>query len=265
MKNTAITTNTNSLLNQAKRRNLLSLSIIIVVASVASLFIIVYPQVKHVLSVRQDLAKKQDDVKQLKQKVTQLNQQLAATDYLTSNDTVQLALPNSKPLLEVLTSLDQVKRASEVELFDLETNPGLLATSSGRISSKNAAKAESLDLKFTIKATFAQVSQFMDLLEKVAPFTTISAFEISGNGPTTAEQAQGNEEELIQVTIETKTFFYNPTVKYAITTPLPKLSQENTVVIAKLAEFMAIPLPEQREITGGGSADLFGVETIEGL
>ncbi len=110
-----------------------------------------------------------------------------------------------------------------------------------------------------------QVSQFMDLLEKVAPFTTITSFEIAGSRSTDVVEENSDEPEVIQVTIETKTFFYNPSVKQAVAASLPKLSQENTVVLAKLAEFMTIPLPEQREITGGGSEDIFGVKTIEGL
>lgn len=122
-----------------------------------------------------------------------------------------------------------------------------------------------MPLSFTIKGTFDQVTQFMDLLEKVAPFTTISSFEITGGGASTQAGADPNVPEVIQVSIETETFFFNPNVKRVATSPLPKLSQENAIVIAKLAEFMTIPLPEQREITGGGSEDLFGVGAIEGL
>ncbi len=255
----------NSLLNQVKRRNLFSASILIFVVSLLLLVVVVYPQVRHIFSTKDKVSAKNKQVALLKAKATQLSQDLIQTEYFANNDLVQLALPNNKPLLEVLTSLDQVKRASEIELYDLQTNPGLLATGSGKLGTNKKVVAESMPLKFTVKGTFEKVSQFMDLLEKVAPFTTITSFEISGTRSTDIIEENPDEPEVIQVSIETKTFFYNPSVKQAISASLPQLSQENTVVLAKLAEFMTIPLPEQREITGGGSEDIFGVKTIEGL
>ena len=254
----------NSLLNQAKRRTGYSGSIAILITSVLLIIIVVYPQVRHIIETRDNISKKKEQVAALKVKSTELSQNLLKTDYFVNNDMVQIALPNSKPLLETLTSLDQVKRASEVEMFDLKTNPGLLASGSGQITAGSKPIADSMILEFSIKGTFEKVSQFMDLLEKVAPFTTITSFEIAGVNQTTLNP-DPNAPELIQVTVKTKTFFYNPTVVQAITTALPKLNQENTIVLAKLAEFMTIPLPEQRQITGGGSEDIFGVATIEGL
>ncbi len=245
--------NASSLLNQVKRRTALSGSIAIFVVSALLMLVVVYPQISHVLETRKAVS------------ATQLSQDLLQSDYFANNDIVQLALPNSKPLLETLMSLDQVKRASEIELYDLKTNPGLLASGSGTLNSSSKIVAESMELEFSIKGTFEKVSQFMDLLEKVAPFTTITTFEISGGSKSITEEVDPNEPEIIQVSVTTKTFFYNPTVKQVIAAALPQLNQENTIVIAKLAEFMTIPLPEQREITGGGTEDIFGVKTIEGL
>lgn len=255
---------TNSLINQARRRSFFSASLLIGITSVLLLVILVYPQITHTLETRSDLSKKKESVELLKEKIVQLDQTLIQPDYVANNDVVQVALPSTKPLLEVLTSLDQVKRASTVELFDLQTRPGLLASSSGLLIKKDQI-AETMPLSFTIKGTFDQITQFMDLLEKVAPFTTISSFEIAGGGASAQNTENPDAPEIIQVSIETETFFFNPNVKRVATSPLPKLSQENTVVIAKLAEFMTIALPEQREITGGGSEDLFGVGSIEGL
>lgn len=257
--------NANLLINQAKRRTLFSGSILIFVASIVLSVVIIYPQITHILETKSALTKKNEEVKKLKTKAKQLSEDLIQVEYFTNNDLVQLTLPNNKPLLEVLTSLDQVKRASEVELYDLKTNPGLLATGSGKISSNKKNLADSMPLEFTIKGDFEKVSLFMDLLEKVAPFTTITAFEIAGGDSVASTADNPNEPEILQVDLETKTFFYNPNVQQALTAPLPQLSQENNVVLAKLAEFLTIPLPEQREITGGGSEDIFGVDPLKGL
>lgn len=251
-----------SLLGQAKRRSLFTFSLLIFVTSILVVALIVYPQITHILETKDKIEQKQKQIAVLENKVKQIEQTLLQSDYLINNETVELALPSSKPLLEMLMSLDQVKRATEVEVFDIETQPGLLATASARVAVSKRQSHDNMPLEFTLKATFDQVTEFMDLLEKISPFTTLTKFEISGGGSSRISATSEGSEEIIQVAVESKTYFFNPSVNYSMTAPLPKLSQESSIVLAKLSEFTTIPLPEQFEITGGGLEDLFGIESI---
>ena len=86
-------------------------------ASVLLLVVLVYPQITHTWKHGQIFPL-------LKEKVVQLDQTLIQPTMLQIT-MVQVALPSSKPLLEVLTSLDQVKRQHR-ELYDLKRAPACL-------------------------------------------------------------------------------------------------------------------------------------------
>lgn len=239
------------------------------VLAVVGLWLLVLPMAKGAIESRNALLKEQQSLVQLKDKLLQLEKIKYDANYAQTSQQVNSALQDHKPLLELLASLDQVSRASSVTLSGLELNPGGLSTDSASFGKKNKKEAaSSLDMAFKITGTFQQVSQFMELLEKVSPFTTIDSFSVTeGKAKVSKESSEsasidGLPVELVSVSLSCKTYFASVTAKTMISSPVPVLSNEDLTILEKIKEFQSIKLPEQRDIDGG-LEDLFGLPRIE--
>lgn len=253
---------------QARRRSSLLIAVGLLIGSLLVLAFVVVPQTQQAWSLYQKTQKKQDDIAKLQAKLRELDSVTLTGEYVSSRELVESVLPEKKPLLEVLTSLDQVRRASNVELSDLTTSPGLLASGSASPSRSQSSEQQALSLSFTVAGTYDQVSQFMELIEKTAPFTTIKSFKISEqNGTRTARNNQllPTNDDLLRVSMESDTYFAVVNVTHNSTAPIPQLSNQSTAVLNQLRDFATIALPEQREVQGGGLEDLFGLPGIGDL
>ncbi len=187
--------------------------------------------------------------------------QLADQASLEITDTI---LPSKKPLLELLTSLRRVEAMAEVKVTNLTLSPGLLASSSSQLADETRKRRDQvgydvLDLELSVAGSFDKVQQFMVLLEKITPFTTISSFALSENTKL-EDSSAGN----VSSSITTGTYFVNRPIS-SLDTTLPNMSQTERQVLEQLQTFHKSTLTDQTEVQGGGATDLFGVSGWEEL
>lgn len=252
------------------KRKQFSLGLLLLFIIVLIIWLLIFPTANSILESKETLTKQEKSIASIENKLQALQKIIVNGQYLENKEQVNLALIDHKPLLELLAGLDQVARASEVTLANLELNPGGLSTDSAAVS-KNMQKegVDSLAVAFKIDGSFEQVTHFMELLEKIAPFTTIESFSVSeGKGKETTKDAtaaaQASEsQDKVSVSLSCQTYFTNVTAKTALSTVIPVLSDQELSVLAKIKEFQATNLPEQKEITGGGLEDLFGLPKID--
>ena len=255
-----------------KKRPKFSLAVGLIIATFFLVTGSIFPQIKNIFDNKQTLEKETKSLSLLKQKLVQLDQVKYDPGYTKSAQIVSVAIPNTKPLLEFLASLDQVTRATGVELSGLELTPGELGSQSAGLSKKNQqAGVDSLPVKFKAMGNFDQVSQFMELLEKIAPFTTISEFSITeGAAKPSSPNTNGDQAELdesknkVSVNLSCQVYFANLSVKSVVNATIPTLTNQDNLVLEKLQEFTQIELPQQKSINGG-LEDLFGLPKIEEL
>ncbi len=210
-----------------------------------------------------DWQSEKKELQQLQGKLVALDNtlQLADQDSLEITDTI---LPSKKPLLELLTSLRRVEAMAGVKVVNLTLAPGLLASASSQLADdtrrrRDQAGYEVLDLEMTVSGSFDKTQQFMVLLEKITPFTTISSFSLSGESRSEADSA-----ESMSTNITTGTYFVNKTVS-SLDAILPNMSQTERQVLQQLQTFQKSTLTDQTQVQGGGATDLFGVSGWEEL
>ncbi len=212
-----------------------------------------------------------DDWQQEKKKLQQLQGKLASLENtLQMADEVSLEitdtiLPSKKPLLELLTSLRRVEALAEVKVINLALSPGLLASSSSQLADetkkrRDAVGYEVLDLEMSVQGSFDQVQQFMILLEKITPFTTIQTFSLSENRQNASESGK-----TVSSNITTGTYFFTRSSAGSSSVTLTAMSQKERDVLQQLLTFQKSTLSDQTQVQGGGATDLFGVSGWEEL
>jgi len=243
-----------------KTRRPLVLSGFLVILGVMLIGLVMLPQAKSIISLRQKISQETGQLTKLQQKVMELNDALISPEY-AQVDVVNQALPSKKPILDLLTSLSSTIAQSHVKLEQLEVSPGLIASEAAEqsviVKKQTGIGNDYLALSLKISGSFNQVEEFMRRIEEISPFTTITSFDLSEKVSDT-EQKTGEDQVVIMMDI--KTFFFAQNVKQTLENPLPVLSDKERETLRQLASFRSSGLMEQKEITGGGLEDLFGVE-----
>lgn len=208
-----------------------------------------------------------------KPKLEKLRAKLADIDAVTVSpefaqvQLVDQTLPSKKPLLEVLTSLNSVTLQSGARVSDFEISPGIVATDAAsleeaqKLRSSTQGPYDALTLELEIEGGFNQLEQFMYLVERVAPFTTISELELNTNSAQISELDESFD--TFTATLQTDTYYFTQPISVTVEQALPRISSEDQLVLSELASFTNNDVPAQLEIIGGGLEDLFGVEGLE--
>ncbi|OGJ37170.1 MAG: hypothetical protein A3A82_02985 [Candidatus Pacebacteria bacterium RIFCSPLOWO2_01_FULL_47_12] len=216
------------------------------------------PQLQQTFETRAKLQKETARLDKLKQKLSELD----GVTYEPAFEQVAFisqTLPSKKPLLELLTSLYAVTQKSGVIVNDFSINPGLVATTAAELaqaSQTQKAGYDTLELKLSVTGTFAQIQDFILLTETVTPFTTITSFALNATFGQTAEVAK----DVFSAELVTNTFFFTKSISVSLEEALPKLAEDDYIVLSELSGYERITLPEQSGILGGGSEDFFQVE-----
>jgi len=258
---------TNSI-SELKKRKYLLLSVVMVVLGVG-LLVLAGQQGLAANQLRQEAAAHKAKTAEIRQKALEAQAVLTSSEYAQSQEIVNKALPNSKPFLDLLANLDRVGVATGVTVSDLSISPGSLATVSASTKQTSSDKQyEAVELSFTVTSTFDAFREFMQTLEKVAPFTTVIKFDISErSGTQVADQQADAEVQLVAVNVVTETYFLSAPEGGSVA--IKPLSAEEKVILANVEQLQSVDLPVQTEIQGGGREDLFGVagykDIIQGL
>ncbi|MFH2021740.1 MAG: hypothetical protein ABIJ33_00450 [Patescibacteria group bacterium] len=247
-----------------KTRHSLVLSGLLVIIGVMLIGLVMLPQIKSIISLRQKISQETGQLAKLQQKVLELNEALISPEY-SQVDVVNQALPSKKPILDLLMSLSTTISRSGVKLEQLELSPGLIATEgaeqSGTVKKQSGVNKDNLALSLKISGSFSQVEEFMKRVEEISPFTTITSFNLSEKLSKADETTDSTiKVDQVAITMDIQTFFFVQTIKQTLEKPLPVLSNTERETLRQLANFRTSGLAEQNEIMGGGLEDLFGVE-----
>ncbi|NCN87741.1 MAG: hypothetical protein GW941_02505 [Candidatus Pacebacteria bacterium] len=231
--------------------------------SLILIFLSIIPQISSISGLYSDLIKENKRLAQLKIKVAQL---IDSNDSLiiTNLDNINQALPSKKPLLELLTSLNTVGNQSRVRFNDISLSPGKISTESaetnqnGRTRSKSTANPtsyESLFLDVTVTGPLNSINQFLTEIEKIAPFTTITAMTL--NEKSVDNTNINSQDAVFEAKLTISTYFFSKSVIVNIDAKIPELSVSQREIIDDLQEFTYTSVEEQFEIRGGGLENLF--------
>lgn len=223
----------------------------------------VIPQIRSIFSLQSDLEREQPKLEKLETKLASLDNVLFSPEY-TQIDLVTEALPSKKPLLELLAGLNAASQVTQIQIDELSLSPGLVASDSAELieALRNSNESyDSLRLEVNVQGEFQQIQEFIELVERFAPFTSVTSFSLSEQRrSSSSNEPQFQPNAPVSVEMETETYFFTQSIEVSIDSPLPKLEDAELEVLSKLEELQNSGLEEQLEIQGGGLEDLFGVE-----
>ncbi len=213
------------------------------------------PQLSKLVKLRSDFLKERQKTELLREKAENLDSLRIGVDIKRLKILDQL-LPNEKPFLEVMNQLTNISRLSRVQIDDLKVSPGIISQEDNVSLKSNKLRSrgyESLRLELVVSGPFRSVKRFMNLLEKMAPFTTINSFTLS-------QSNQSSDEDLVSARLEIDSYFYTRASLKPQQLVLTKLSQADLDLIKELSEFKQLNVTFGEVIKDGFNQDLFGVE-----
>lgn len=238
-------------------------SLVTAVALVATsvvLVIISVTQVSSFFTTQDKLEATQKKVSQLNEK-TQKLEQLKFTPEYAQAERMNEVLPSRKPLLELLNNLNAVANETGVSITEFQINPGEIATEAAKTANtaqkKRASDYDQLDLELSILGELNQVKEFMSLIERVSPLTTITSLTIDRKvGSTNAETQQTRAD------LSLSTYYYTKPIAATLSAPLPAISPEERAIFQDILAFTPPQGESQTEIIGGDNTDLFGIDGL---
>lgn len=239
--------------------------------TVLLIFVSIIPQINSISGLYSDLIKENKRLAQLRIKVAQL---VDSNDSLiiTNAEKVDKALPSTKPLLELMTALNQVGTNTNVRFNDISLTPGKISTDSADTkTSSRKTKAtsgkesyESLNLDITVTGNINDINQFFTEIEKIAPFTTITAMTL--NEKSADSQFADSSTAFFEAKLTITTYFFPKEISVNIDAKIPELTVSQREIIDNLQNFTYINVDEQFEIRGGGLENLFpGVDALPSI
>lgn len=222
-------------------------------------FFFIFPQFKQAYTNYQSWNKAKAQREQVQKKLDDLTAIEQAPEFQYES-LVDTALPDRKPLLELIQSLSVVSRETGVVIDRFELTPGSLASESAVSKEGSAGRADSLSVEFSIGGTFNQVNDFLRRIEEVTPFSTIVALSI-GSEITDIDQAT----DLFTADITSETYFFTGSVTSGESDALPRLSAEAEKILLALQQYAPVVVERGTEIMGGNelpfgeTLDLFGL------
>lgn len=229
------------------------------------LLFLTYSQITAALATNQKLKSEQKRLDQLNKKAQEL-EQLKFSPEFAQAETINKVLPSHKPLLELLNNLNNVASQTQVSITEFEINPGEIASDSTQVNTKTTGKKQSndydqLDLDLTILGELSQIRQFMDLIERVSPLTTITNLSIDRK----VDNKQTSN--LTRADLSLSTYYYTKSISSTLSSPLPEISSAERAVFQEILSFTPAELENQTTIISGSNNDLFGINglTVRGL
>lgn len=230
------------------------LAILLFVLSFMILMIGTFSQIGPIRDSLQTLKSKQAEVAKFESKANQLNELANDKEFKKSSE-IDMVLPSHKPLLEILTNLNNVANTTEVVVKNFSLNPGAIASDSTQVKKTvSTEKYNYLDLDFSVTGPLWKVQNFMTLIEQTTPISTITSISLNRN---IAEDKNAEA----QATLILRTFYFTQPIKTTITSPLPEINNEDQKILANISNLRPNNLEEQTEVIPGNRGNLFGIET----
>lgn len=226
------------------------------------LLFLTYGQLTSTLAVNRNLAVEQQKITQLNRKAQEL-EQLKFSPEFTQAEQINRVLPSHKPLLELLNNLNAVAGETRVAITEFEINPGEIATDSTQAVSDQVASRkkntdyDQLDLKLTIVGQLGQVRQFMDLIERVTPLTTITSLTVDQK-----TGVVGTSDSATRADLSLSTYYYTKSISSTLSSTLPEISAQERQVFQAILDFTPTQVEKQTGIIGGTNQDLFDINGL---
>jgi len=243
-------------------RKYFSLAIAMIIASITIAMFATYPQVDIALSNFQQLKKEELNLDKTQKKAIEL-EQIRLLPEFSKAGLVDEVLPSHKPLLEIINSLNNVAENTNVTINNFSIKPGNIATDSTKISttkSSSAKKYQQLDFSLSASGDMSNVEDFISLLERISPITTVTDIALSRS-----KKDDGNGGEIVSAKAELNlsSYYFTQSIKTAIGQPLPKIGQKEQDIFTTIQEFTPANFNKQTEIEGGNLEDIFNINSID--
>lgn len=248
-------------------RKKLILAIILVWGAVGLIFFAIKPQVESVFSVNKKLDLEKDQYQKVTNKLNELKQ-IQVSDQFQQKEKVDQVLPSYKPVLELLFNLNQAFQLADVSVTSFRISPGEIATpsaeqeliSSGKAieekETRNTRGYNSLSFELTIKGDSENVDEFLDIAEKITPFTSIVELSIRG-------ERGGGESNINEAEIVLDTYYYTQVISTNIEDSLPSVGDEELRAFNTIMDFVPSTFEQPTEIRSSEVEDLFDVPGFE--
>ncbi len=244
----------------------------VVLLAAVILFAAVVPAFLGDLDLQQKLQDEKNLLAQLNQKVDSLQQSV----YLSNADSVKdvnLALPSEKPLLALLATTNQLAQSSGVTVANVDTSPGKLATTSGKLTAPDTSnpsdpannpnlprEVRTLNIQVEVRGTLAQINQFIQQMEQATPFVNISQIALSSLAQGANTNASTSQ-DVFSAKLNLTTYYFAQSVSVLVDAPLPDIGPQEQDLLKNLSSFIFPEVQKQQNIQGGGLQDLFGVNS----
>lgn len=237
-------------------RKSLAIAISLATAGTLILFFASYPQISNITNTNRKLKQENDRLDKLVKKSFELEQVKLLPEF-SQADKVEKVLPSHKPLLELLTHLNQIASKTEVSITQFEISPGSIATDSTQVAVKTATNFNKLELNLTVNGPLKKVEEFMSLIEKISPITTITDLSLSRR----SDEKTG--EIMTKADLTINAHYFTQSIRTTLESALPKIGQKEKDVFKSIQDFTPSDLDVQTEIQGGGSIDFFDVNKLD--
>lgn len=178
------------ILGSIRRRTFFALSIVSWIIILILTLAVLVPRISqtlalraHVVALRDDIAKKQTQLATLAS--------LTQSQIVRDQEVLRGVLPQEKPVLPLLYSLDRLAIASQVSVSNFTISPGLLGTGSAKLDANVTPTTISpillaLPLKMNVTGQFENLRSFFTSLDSVVPFIQVDSIEFGVVQSTTA-------------------------------------------------------------------------------
>lgn len=247
-------------------RRYLLLAIILVWGSIALVMFAIKPQINLVFGYREELVLEKDQYQNLVRKINELKQ-IEISQQFQQKEKVDEVLPSHKPILELLANLYQAMQKADVSVDTLKINPGEIATESAEAvitqpkttttkkgsTTKTPKAYNSLKLDLIVNGEQDNIDNFLQLIERISPFTSIVELDIKKTFDKERDLALTEAELLLH------TYYYTQTIDSNIGDQLPSVGEKELKAFNTIQEFMPSDFRPATEIESGDLEDLFGV------
>ena len=256
------------------RKHLL-LSILFVWGAVSMLFFAIKPQLETVIEQRETLKKDVTQLEGISRKLNELKQ-IRLSDQFKQKDKVDEVLPSRKPVLELLTSLHQAMQQANVSVAALKINPGEITDepsaeliAEGGAASKPAAQTtkskastkgySQLQMELKVRGDNDSLDEFLTLIERAAPFTSVVELSIRDTRIGRGETAQ----TIAEAEMILQTYYYTQTITTNIDDALPAVGEAELRAFNTIQQFIPSDFRKPTQVTSSNIEDLFGITGFE--
>lgn len=246
-------------------------TIMLVLFSVFLITFVIIPQGQAVLERYQRYQRQEEQLAAMQQKLQQL-QALPMSELFASSSLVHELLPSRKPLLELLSALNEAASRSGIQYRNVSLSPGLVATpgadltdqsstgtvnrgrSSGGSSARVARGVETLNVNVTVIGVLSSINQFLNDIERMAPIATVTRLNLTERGGTASLDQDGFFEADLQV----QTYFFTQPISTTLAAPVPIVGSTQQAILNEIRSYI-YPQVQTLDVIQGGVSDPFGV------